>query len=96
MLGCDDDLVARRAPQHGPYAAKPQGGNTRSRQIEAHRETVLALHEARRGIKLEELRRELSQAGVTVVISTLHRFFARHGVTRRRPGARSGRTALTS
>jgi len=55
----------------GAYAARPQGGDTRSRRIEAHRETVLTLHEARRDITLDELRRELGQAGVTVAISTL-------------------------
>ena len=47
--------------------------STRSRRIEAHRETVLALHEARRDITLDELRRELGQVGVSVTISTLHR-----------------------
>jgi transposase len=58
---------------------------------------VLALHEARRDITLDELRRELSQVGVTVAISTLHRFFARHGITRKkRPGTRSSRIAPTS
>ena len=46
--------------------------STRSRRIEAHRETVLALHEARRDITLDELRRELGQVGVSVAISTLH------------------------
>jgi hypothetical protein len=39
---------------------------------------LLALHEARRDITLDELRRELGRAGVSVAISTLHRFFARH------------------
>lgn len=72
----------------GPYAAKPQGGDTRSRRIEAYRETVLALHEARRDITLDELRRGLGLAGVTVAISTLHRFFARHGITRKKDRAR--------
>jgi transposase len=72
----------------GGYAAKPQGGDTRSRRIEAHRDTVLALHDARRDITLDELRRELGQAGVTVAISTLHRFFARHGITRKKRMAR--------
>lgn len=58
---------------------------------------MLALHEARRDITLEELRRELAQAGVTVAISTLHRFFARHGITRKkRPGMRSSGIAPTS
>ena len=75
------------------YAAKAQGGDTRSRRIEAHRETILALHGASREITLDELRRELGQAGVRVAILTLHRFFARHGTTRKkgRPRGRAGR-----
>ena len=81
----------------GGYAAKPQGGDTRSQRIEAYRDTILALHGARRDITLDELRRELGQAGLTVAISTLHRFFARHGITRKkRPGTRPSRIALTS
>ncbi|MDR6113314.1 transposase [Sphingomonas sp. SORGH_AS789] len=81
----------------GGYAAKPQGGDTRSRRIEAYAHTILSLHEARRDITLDELRSELGRAGVTVAISTLHRFFARHGVTRKkRPAMRSSRTAPTS
>ena len=43
----------------GSYAAKAQGGDTRSRRIEAHAHTILKLHEARRDITLDELRREL-------------------------------------
>ena len=81
----------------GSYAAKAQGGDTRSRRIEAHAHTILELHEARRDITLDELRRELGEAGVTVAISTLHRFFARHGITRKkRPGTQSSRTVPTS
>ncbi len=81
----------------GGYAAKAQGGDTRSRRIEAHAPTILALHEARRDITLDELRRELGQVGVAVAISTLHRFFARHGITRKkRPAMRSSRTAPMS
>ena len=57
---------------------------------------MLALHAARRDITRDELRRELSQAGVTVAISTLHRFFVRHGITRKkRPVMRSSRAAPT-
>ncbi len=81
----------------GGYAAKPQGGDTRSRRIEAHRDTVLALHGARRDITLDELRRELGRAGVVVAISTLHRFFSRHGISRKkRLGMQPSRTAPTS
>ena len=99
VRGCgrDGDPLARPAPSTGGYAAKPQDGDTRSRQIEAHRDTVLALHETRRDITLDELRRELGQAGVTVAISTLHRFFVRHGITRKkRSGTRSSRIVPTS
>lgn len=81
----------------GSCAAKPQGGDTRSQRIEAHAHTILALHAAHRDITLDELRRELDRAGVSVAISTLHRFFARHGITRKkRPVTRSNRTAPTS
>lgn len=81
----------------GGYAAKAQGGDTRSRRIEAHRDTILELHAGRRDITLDELRRELGQMGVTVAISTLHRFFGRHGITRKkRQATRSSRTASTS
>jgi transposase len=68
----------------GGDAAKAQGGDTRSRRIEEHRDAVLALYGARRDITLEELRRELYQAGLAVAISTLHRFFVRHGITRKK------------
>ena len=81
----------------GGYAAKQQGGDTRSRRIEAHAHTILALRAGRRDITLDELRREVGQASVVVAISTLHRFFARHGITRKkRPGMRSSRIAPTS
>ena len=81
----------------GGYAAKAQGGDTRSRRIEAHAPTILTLHAHRRDITLDELRRELGQAGVAVAISTLHRFFVRHGITRKkRSGTRSSRTVPMS
>lgn len=81
----------------GGYAAKAQGRDTRSRWIEVHAPTILALHEARRDITLDELRRDLGQVGVAVAISTLHRFFARHGITRKkRLATRSSRIAPTS
>ncbi|MDR6116740.1 transposase [Sphingomonas sp. SORGH_AS789] len=48
----------------GGYAAKVQRGDTRSRRIKAHAPVILALHEARRDITLNELRRELGRADV--------------------------------
>ena len=76
----------------GYFAPKPQGGDTRSRRIEERREEILALWEARKDITLDELRVELAGAGLVVANSTLHRFFVRRGITRKkRPGTRSSR-----
>lgn len=81
----------------GSFAPKPQGGDTRSRRVEEHGEKILALWEARKDITLDELRVELSGIGLAVANSTLHRFFVRHGITRKkRPATRSSRTGPTS
>ena len=81
----------------GNFAPKPQGGDTRSRRIEERREDILALWEARKDITLDELRVELAGMGLAVANSTLHRFFARHGITRKKRAAtRSSRTGPTS
>lgn len=81
----------------GHYAPKRQGGDMRSGRIEAHRDTIMACYETRKDITLDELRRELTGAGLTVAISTLHRFFERHGITRKkRPATRSSRIGPTS
>lgn len=78
--------------EEGHCEPKPQGGDRRSRRIEEHGETVLALYRERRDITLEELREALAQAGLSVAVSTLHRFFERHGITRKkdRPRHRTG------
>ena len=81
----------------GSVAAKPQGGDMRSRRVEARREDILALWEARKDITLDELREQLAGKGLVMAISTLHRFFVRHGITRKkRPAMRSSRTARMS
>ena len=83
--------------RQGHCLPKPQGGDTRSRRVEAHRQTILALYEARRDITLDELRRELAGARLSVAIATLHRFFARHGISRKkRLGTRASRTVPMS
>ena len=72
-FGVADATVIRWHDQRrrtGDYAAKAQGGDTRSRRIEAHAHTILALHEARRDITLDELRRELGKAGVAAAAPT--------------------------
>jgi transposase len=82
--------LQRRAT--GSFAPKPQGGDMRSRRIEERREEVLALWEACQDITLDELRVALAGMGLSVANSTLHRFFVRHGITRkRRPAMRSSK-----
>lgn len=81
----------------GNIAPKPQGGDMRSRHVEARREDILRLWEARKDISLEELRAGLAEIGLTVSVAGLHRFFVRHGMTRKkRQAMRSSRTVPTS
>ena len=81
----------------GSYAPKPQGGDMRSRRIEERRDDILAIWEPRKDITLDELRDALAAVGVTVSRVGLHRFFVRHGITRKkRPAMRSSKTAPTS
>ena len=81
----------------GSIAPKPQGGDMRSRRVEAQREEILALWEARKDISLEELRAGLAEIGLHVSVAGLHRFFVRHGMTRKKRLAMpSNRTVPTS
>ena len=87
--------AARR--QTGGFAPKPQGGDTRSRLIEAQRAVVMAAFDEERDQSLEELRARLAERGVAASTSALSRFFQRHGLTRKkRPGMPSSRTGPTS
>ncbi|WP_343614701.1 transposase [Novosphingobium sp.] len=58
-LGVAPSMAIRwhgRRRETGSFAAKPQGGDLRSRRIEARAADILAIWEARRDISLEELR----------------------------------------
>lgn len=80
-----------------PFAAKPQGGDVRSRRIEERAADILAIWEARKDISLEELRLALADAGLVVSVAGLHRFFVRRGMTRKkRLAMQSSRTVPTS
>lgn len=83
--------------EQGDVRARPAGGDRRSGRIEAHSAVILALLEATPDLTIEELRLALADTGVTVGYGTIRRFFARHGITRkkRRPTPAS-RTAPTS
>ena len=73
------------------------GGDRRSERIEAHRDTILAILEAKSDIAIEELRDVLGARGVVVGYGTIRRFFARHAITRKKrlpaPANRIGRTS---
>jgi len=79
-------LAQRR--ETGSFAPKPQGGDMRSRRIEERRADILAVWEARKDISLEELRVALIELGLHVSVAGLHRFFVRHGMTRKKRMAR--------
>lgn len=88
-------LAQRR--ETGSFAPRPQGGDMRSRRVEERRADILAVWEARKDISLEELRRALIELGLQVSVAGLHRFFVRHGMTRKkRLVMPSSRTAPTS
>jgi transposase len=87
----------RLALEHGRALAKPRGGDRHSGRIEAHGDFIKGLIAEQGDITLVEIQAQLSERGTPVGIGTVHRFFARHGVTRKkRPGTRSSRTAPTS
>ena len=81
----------------GSFEPKPQGGDTRSRRIEARHADVMAAFEEERDQSLEELRARLAERGIASSSSSLSRFFQRHGMTRKkRPDMRWSRTVRTS
>jgi len=76
---------ARRRATGSVAAAKRQGGDMRSRRIEERHDDILALlGEARKDVTLDELRGQLAGKGLVVAISTLHRVFVRHRITRKK------------
>lgn len=75
------------ALQHGQAVAKPRGGHRHSGRIEAHGGFIRELVAEQSDITLVEIQARLIERGASVGIGTLHRFFVRHGITRKkRPG----------
>ena len=88
-------LRAWREDRRG--SAKPRGGDKRSHRIEAFGKVILAALESRKDITLDELVVMLERDhGQRFARSTVHRFFARHGITfkkrRPTPASKLGRT----
>lgn len=77
----------RRLRETGSVAAKPMGGDHRSRLM-AERDWILARIEAEPDLTLEELRDELRERGISVGYGTVWRFFAREDITFKKKRAR--------
>jgi transposase len=87
----------QRALEHGQAVAKPRGGDRHSSRIEAHGGFIRELVAEQGDMTLIEIQARLIERGTSVGIGTLHRFFVRHGITRKkRQGTRSSKTAPTS
>ncbi len=82
----------RLAREQGNAKPKALGGDRRSGRIEAQRELILGPLEDRPERTIEELRRALAELGHRFGFGTLHRFFERHGLTRKKdpPRGRAG------
>ena len=83
--------------REGRATARPQGGDQRSRRIEAQHDFLMAVVEETPDITLAELRaRLIDERGEAFAISTLHQFFRRHGVSyKKRQRTPANRSALT-
>ena len=73
-----------RHPLEGHVTPKPSGGDRNSHCIEAHADLILTTYKQRPEIFLHELREELARQGIKSSTSSLSRFFARHGITRKK------------
>jgi transposase len=73
----------------GSVEPRPQGGDRRSKRIEAHAEAILALVAETPDITLVEIAERLEgDHGERFVPSVIHRFFARRGITFKKNRAR--------
>jgi transposase len=68
----------------GTVQSAKQGGDRRSRRIDVHAATILALYEETPDITLAEIKAALAEQGIQAGIGTLWRFFDRHGITRKK------------
>ena len=75
---------AARLRQDGQVAPKPSGGDHASHRVEAQAGLILAACRRQPTIFLRELRDQLAGRGLETSTSSLSRFFARHGITRKK------------
>ena len=75
--------------ESGTKRAKRQGGDRRSHRIEAHREFILSVLEAKPDLTLEEIAKMLeSERAASFAPSSIWRFLDRHAVTFKKKPAR--------
>ena len=73
----------------GSVEPRPQGGDKRSKRIEAHAQAILALVDQTPGITLVEIAERLEHDhGERFAPSVIHRFFARRAITFKKNRAR--------
>jgi transposase len=78
-------------------APRPRGGDRRSARTDQHKDAILDALGPDKDRTLAEIREILAQQKIALGASTLDRFFARHGITRKkRQPTRLSRTAPTS
>ncbi len=86
-----------QARKTGQVTPKPQGGDRRSRAIEAQAQRILGVVAAKPDSTLEELKAALGAEGHSFSISALSRFFQRRKITLKKrprtPPSKSGRTS---
>jgi transposase len=85
-----------QAQNTGDVRPKPMGGDHRSAPIEAQAQFLLSMREERSDATLREYQAALAERGLTIGVSSISRFFARHGITlKKRPRMRPSRIAPT-
>ena len=75
---------SQRFAQQGHVAPKPTHGDDSLPAIEAHADLILSIDQVRPELFLRELRDTLALHGVQTSTSGLSRFFARHGIIRKK------------
>lgn len=87
---------AARLRQEGQVTPRSMGGDHMSHRVEAQAELILTACQRKPTIFLRELRDQLAESGLQTSTSSLSRFFARHGITRKKGRrllpSRTGRT----
>src|SRR5215469_9185793 len=79
-----------------PVAADGQFGSEvteRPQPLAAHAAFLLALVNEQADLTLEEIRERLAECGVRVAVSSIWRFFDRHGISFKKNRARRGAAA---